>query len=215
MRGSLKGCTTTVKHPGTGHPGTRHRHPGTKSTPAPNDVHIPILRHGVPYTSLDKIRVPHHRTSETFAEMSQVNGGIIRRELSDERQEDARQALARIPHDRLLEICSTAADHFLNETLAVGDTPQTPADYVEQLSATTGMPKVMVRRNMAKIAGVMKEMRTVLRGLTRGLDSPSLTRVSASTPATRSVSIRGRNRWASSCRATLRASTRYGSRRLR
>jgi len=133
-------------------------------------LHIPILRHGVPYTSLDKIRVPHHRTRETFAEMSQVNGGIIRRELSDERQEDARQALARIPHDRLLEICSTAADHFLNDTLSVGDTPQTPADYVDQLSATTGMPKVMVRRNMAKIAGVMKEMRTVLRGLTRGLD---------------------------------------------
>jgi len=32
------------------------------------------------------------------------------------------------------------------------------------------MPHVMVRRNMTKIAGVMKEMRTVLRGLTRGLD---------------------------------------------
>ena len=133
-------------------------------------LHIPILRHGVPYTSLDKIRVPHHRTRETFAEMSQVNGGIIRRELSDDRQEDARQALARIPHDRLLEICSTAADHFLNETLPVGDVPQAPDDYVDQLSATTGMPKIMVRRNMAKIAGVMKEMRTVLRGLTRGLD---------------------------------------------
>ena len=133
-------------------------------------IHIPILRHGVPYTSLDKIRVPHHRTRETFAEMSQVNGGIIRRELSDEGQEAARAALARIPHERLLEICSEAADHFLNDTLPLGETQQSPADYVDQLSATTGMPKVMVRRNMTKIAGVMKEMRTVLRGLTRGLD---------------------------------------------
>ena len=49
-------------------------------------------------------------------------------------------------------------------------TRQSPDDYVHQLSATTGMPHVMVRRNMTKIAGVMKEMRTVLRGLTRGLD---------------------------------------------
>ena len=133
-------------------------------------IHIPILRHGVPYTSLDKIRVPHHRTRETFAEMSQVNGGIIRRELSDERQAGARTALARIPSDRLLEMSSAAADHFLNDTLPLGDIEQSPDDYVEQLSATTGMPYVMVRRNMTRIAGVMKEMRTVLRGLTRGLD---------------------------------------------
>jgi len=133
-------------------------------------IHIPILRHGVPYTSLDKIRVPHHRTRETFAEMSQVNGGIIRRELSDERQAGARTALARISSDRLLEMSSAAADHFLNDTLPLGDIEQSPDDYVEQLSATTGMPYVMVRRNMTRIAGVMKEMRTVLRGLTRGLD---------------------------------------------
>ena len=43
-------------------------------------IHIPILRHGVPYKSLDVIRIPHHRTKETFAEMSQANGGIIRRD---------------------------------------------------------------------------------------------------------------------------------------
>ena len=49
-------------------------------------IHIPILRHGTPYTSLDVIRIPHHRTRETFAEMSQVNPGIIRRELRDEVQ---------------------------------------------------------------------------------------------------------------------------------
>lgn len=133
-------------------------------------IHIPILRHGVPYRSLDVIGIPHHRTRETFAEMSQVNPGIIRRELRDETQAEARAALARIPFDRLLEICALAADHFLNDTLPLGDAGQSPDDYVRQLSATTGMPHVMVRRNMAKIAGVMQEMRTVLRGLTRALD---------------------------------------------
>ena len=133
-------------------------------------IHIPILRHGVPYTSLDVIRIPHHRTRETFAEMSQVNAGIIRRDLRDEEQLSARQALAKIPFETLLDICKRGADHFLNDTLPLGGVPQTPNDYVEQLSATTGMPHALVRRNMTKIAGVMTEMRTVLRGLTRGLD---------------------------------------------
>src|SRR5688572_12261957 len=133
-------------------------------------IHIPILRHGVPYTSLDVIRIPHHRTRETFAEMSQANAGIIRRDLRDEEQLRARQALAKIPFEKLLEICKRAADHFLNATLPLDGMPQTPDDYVEQLSATTGMPHALVRKNMTKIAGVMTEMQTVLRGLTRGLD---------------------------------------------
>jgi acyl-CoA reductase-like NAD-dependent aldehyde dehydrogenase len=133
-------------------------------------IHIPILRHGVPYKSLDVIRVPHYRTRQTFVEMSQVNPGIIRRELRDETQADARAQLARIPFNDLLDMCARAADYFLSAALPLGDEGQSPSDYVQQLSATTGMPHVMVRRNMTKIAGVMKEMRTMLRGLTRGLD---------------------------------------------
>ena len=133
-------------------------------------IHIPILRHGVPYKSLDVIRIPHHRTRETFAEMSQVNPGIIRRDLRESEQATAREALAKIPFERLLDICGRAADHFLNDTLPLGDASQTPDEYVQQLSATTGMPHALVRRNMTKIAGVLTEMRTVLRGLTRGLD---------------------------------------------
>src|SRR5688500_4835631 len=100
-------------------------------------IHIPILRHGVPYKSLDVIRVPHHRTRETFAEMSQANGGIIRRDLRDETQAEARAALARFPYERLLEITARAADHFLSDTLPLGDAEQSPDDYVQQLSATT------------------------------------------------------------------------------
>ena len=41
-----------------------------------------------------------------------------------------------------------AAEHFLNDTLPLGDAQQSPDDYVLQLSATTGMPHVLVRRNM-------------------------------------------------------------------
>ena len=133
-------------------------------------LHIPILRHGVPYKSLDVVSVPHHRTRETFVEMSLANGGLIRRDLRDDTQAQARRKLSAVPFARLLEICAQAAQHFLHDTLPLGDTDQSPDDYVLQLSATTGMPHVLVRRNMQKIAGVLTEMRTVLRGLTRGLD---------------------------------------------
>src|SRR6187549_371186 len=133
-------------------------------------LHLPILRHGEPYKSLDLVRAPHHRTGEPFVEISQANPGLIRRDLRPERQALARQALARVPFERCIELSADAAERFLNERLPIGDAVQSPDDYVFQLSATTGMPHAMVRRNMQRVAGVMREMRTVLRGLTRGLD---------------------------------------------
>jgi hypothetical protein len=133
-------------------------------------IHLPILRRGVPYKSLDVVRVPHHRTREPFVEISQANAGLIRRDLRDEAQVEARRALAKIPFDQLIAMCAAAAGHFLRDRLPLADGEQSPDDYVLQLSATTGMPHVLVRRNMSKIAGVLTEMRSVLRGLTRGLD---------------------------------------------
>ena len=131
-------------------------------------LHIPILRRGEPYRSLDLARTPHMQTREPFVEISQANVGLIRRDLLQ--QASAREALARFSTAELIAICAKAADSFANDTLPLGDTPQTPQDYVEQLSATTGLPHVLVRRNMSKIRGVLAEMESVLRGLTRNLD---------------------------------------------
>ncbi|HZS04436.1 MAG TPA: aldehyde dehydrogenase family protein [Blastocatellia bacterium] len=131
-------------------------------------LHIPILRKGTPYKSLDIARVPHYRTRETFVEVSQANSGLIRRDLLD--QEAARAALAAFTTEELLAMCKRAAESFMNDSLPLGDTTQSPDDYVRQLSATTGMPHVLVRKNMQKIYGVMAEMGSVIAGLTRGLD---------------------------------------------
>jgi acyl-CoA reductase-like NAD-dependent aldehyde dehydrogenase len=139
-------------------------------------IHIPILRQGVPYTSLDVVRVPHHRTREPFAEISQANPGLIRRDLRPERQAAARERLARLSFEALIATCARAADIFLNDTLPIGDAQQGPDDYIRQLTATTGMPHVLGRRNMQRVAGVMREVRTVLTGLTRGLDLSVLDR---------------------------------------
>ena len=131
-------------------------------------IHIPILRQGNPYTSLDVARVPHHRTRERFVEVSQANAGLIRRDLSH--QEIARASLNRFSTRDLVEICVRGADHFTNDTLPLGDASQTPEDYVAQVSATTGMPYVLARRNMMKIKSMFANMESVLNGLTRNID---------------------------------------------
>ena len=130
-------------------------------------LHIPILRKGRPYSSLDRSRAVHYRTREPFVEISQANAGLIRRDLLD--QETSRSALARVPVRELIGMCRSAAEHFLYDPLPLGETTQTPTDYVHQLSATTGMPHVLGRRNMHKIHAMLSGMETVLAGLTRGV----------------------------------------------
>ena len=132
--------------------------------------HLPALRRGKPYASLDQVTVNDCRTGEPLAQLSQVNAGIIRKDLS--RIGDARSALNQLSCDRLLDICHKAAGLFLNETLPLGDQghTQTPLQYVETLSAKSGLPFIMVRRNMDKIASALLQMRTILNSLTRGLD---------------------------------------------
>jgi len=137
-------------------------------------LHIPILRHGEPYRSVDLARVPDFRTREPLVEISQANAGLIRRDLLD--QETGRKALAALSTEELIAMCRQAADYFMTATLPVGDESQSADEYVSQLSATTGMPHVLVRKNMTKISGVMAEMGSVLAGLTRGLDTQILDR---------------------------------------
>src|SRR6185295_1058025 len=117
---------------------------------------------------LDVVRLPHHRTREPFVEISQANSGLIRRDLLD--QQSNRDALAALSTKELLEICVKAADHFINDRLPIGDDAQSPEDYVEQISATTGLPYALVRKNMKKIHSMLAQMQSVLSGLTRGLD---------------------------------------------
>src|SRR6516164_5908035 len=132
--------------------------------------HLPVLRRGQPYSSLDQVDVKDCRTGETLALISHVNAGIIRKDLA--RIQESRNALKQVSCERLIQICAKAAELFLHETLPLGDHghAQSPEQYVETLSATSGLPFVMVRRNSQKIAQALTNMRTVLNGLTRGLD---------------------------------------------
>ncbi|HJU44398.1 MAG TPA: aldehyde dehydrogenase family protein [Vicinamibacterales bacterium] len=134
-------------------------------------LHLPILRWGASYRSVNQVVTPHFRTREPFVSMSQANLGLIRRDLL--KQGEAREALLRIPVADLVAMARRAAGHFMNDPLPLDSdsgTLQTPQQYVEQVSATTGMPFSNVRRNMAKVHGVLSKVDEVLAGLTRGLD---------------------------------------------
>src|SRR5215203_4149449 len=134
-------------------------------------LHLPILRWGVPYRSVNQVVTPHFRTREPFVSMSQANLGLIRRDLL--KQAEARALLEQIPVADLVAMAARAADHFLKDTLPLDPetgTTQTPQQYIEQVSATTGMPFSNVRRNMLKVHGVLSKVEEVLAGLTRGID---------------------------------------------
>ena len=131
-------------------------------------ITIPILRQGTPYTSLDIARVAHHQTREIFVEVSQANAGLIRRDLS--KQAIAHSLLNEFSTRDLVNICARAGEYFTNDALPLGDTTQSPDDYVQQVSATTGLPHVLARRNMLKIKSMFTNMESVLNGLTRNLD---------------------------------------------
>ncbi len=76
-------------------------------------LHLPILRQGRPYRSVQAIRVPHFRTKETFVELSEANAGLIRRDLLETGQEAMRRALEPLTALELLDLCGRAAELFL------------------------------------------------------------------------------------------------------
>src|SRR5215475_5712584 len=101
--------------------------------------HLPALRRGKPYSSFDKMDVKDCRTGETLARISQVNAGIIRKDLANIRE--ARKALKQSSCERLIQICEKAAELFLHETLPLGEHghSQSPEQYAETLSSTSGL----------------------------------------------------------------------------
>jgi acyl-CoA reductase-like NAD-dependent aldehyde dehydrogenase len=134
-------------------------------------LHVPILRAGTPYRSLRAIDIDRVGVGGTVARVSQANPGLIARDLAA--LPAHRRALERLPVRELLAICRRAAELFAGARLPVDPVDGVrhgPDEYVETLSATTGMPAALARMNMEKIRYVLAEMETVLGGLTRGLD---------------------------------------------
>ena len=80
-----------------------------------NLPHLPVLRRGKPYESLDKVNIVDHRTGAVMTTISQVNAGIIRKDL--QRIGESRLALKRYSVAQLIDICAKTGELFLNGTL--------------------------------------------------------------------------------------------------
>jgi acyl-CoA reductase-like NAD-dependent aldehyde dehydrogenase len=132
----------------------------------PEKIHIPILRLGQAYRSLDTQK--HSVAGETI-EVSVANSGLIRRDLQNLPR--AAAALRAIPGETLAGYMEKAAELYLHGNLPWGDGDrlQSPADYAAALSQLTGLPHSLGRSNMGKVHAAMSNVRAVLAGLTRGL----------------------------------------------
>ncbi|NQW47491.1 MAG: aldehyde dehydrogenase, partial [Planctomycetes bacterium] len=130
-------------------------------------MHLPAYRFGKPYESLQRDTLVHFLTGEKVAEVSQVGAAIIGRDLP--KAGLARAALLAIDPEEIVERLQTAGNLYAHGTLTVGDTPQSPEDFVRQQSATTGLPESLCRANMQKNMFVLSNMDRMLDALSRGL----------------------------------------------
>jgi acyl-CoA reductase-like NAD-dependent aldehyde dehydrogenase len=137
-------------------------------------IHIPVLRWGEPYKSMEVDKVVHFGTGEVLAEVSRANAGLVERDMRFARR--AREVLRDIPIAQLMQMMKKAADLYTEAELPLGDGTQTPDQFVRMQSATTGLPEHMCRFNMKKNHFVLNQMDKILDALTRGLDLDILSR---------------------------------------
>src|ERR1051326_3349860 len=137
-------------------------------------LHIPVIRWGEPYTSMEIDNVVHFASGESLKEVSRANGGLVERDMRQARR--AREVLRDIPIKQLLQMVKKAGELYVKADLPLGDGTQSPDQFVRMQSATTGLPEHMCRFNMEKNLFVLSEMERILDSLTRGLDLNVLTR---------------------------------------
>ena len=130
-------------------------------------LHLPILRWGAPYESLEKDEIVHFSSGEPIATVSRANGGLIQRDARQAAR--AREVLRAISIDELMAMAGRAGELYANATLPMGDGTQSPDEFVRAQSASTGLPERMCRANMKKNLFVLSEMPRILESLTRGL----------------------------------------------
>ncbi|MCE9630573.1 MAG: aldehyde dehydrogenase family protein [Planctomycetia bacterium] len=135
-------------------------------------MHLPAWRFGKPYESLERDTLVHFLTGEPVAEVSQIGGALVGRDLQKAAQ--ARAALLAIDPETIVERLQTAGNLYANGTVTLGDTKQSPEDFVKQQSATTGLPESLCRANMQKNMFVLSNMDRILDALSRGLDTKIL-----------------------------------------
>ena len=136
-------------------------------------LHLPVLRWGQPYTSIDVDELAHFSTGQPVARVSRANAGLVQRDAR--KAPRARDVLRAFAIDDLIDRVGRAGDLYMHATLPMGDSTQSPEEFVRAQSATSGLTEQMARANMRKNAFVLAGMRDILTALTRGLSFDVLT----------------------------------------
>ena len=124
--------------------------------------HLPVLRRGRVYESLDKFNVADHRTGEVRAAISTVNAGIIRSDL--QRIGESRAALKKFSIGQLIELRSREKPYlpsvawFYPESRTAAERNKPPIPFI---------PDVSLRRYRYTIEGWIGRFAT-WRGLCTG-----------------------------------------------
>lgn len=129
-------------------------------------IDVPLLRAGQPYYSQETVVLTDYATRQPVASVSQANAGLVSRDLL----QDAWSAWQPLATAEILKMLHQAAEHFVHATLPVGEDVQSPDEFVNLQSATTGLPHALCRQNMRKIEAALVNMASILDGLTGGLD---------------------------------------------
>lgn len=175
-------------------------------------MHLQALRFGKSYESLERETLVHFLTGETVAEVSQVGGAMVGRDLAKSAKA-ARAALMAMDPEDVVERLQTAGNLYALGTVEVGGQQQSPDDFVQQQSATTGLPESLCRANMKKNLFVLSNMDRMLDALSRGLSPEILWQGYGKEHRDVIVSYQcSLPCSASCCRPTRRASTRSGCR---
>ncbi|MCB1062265.1 MAG: aldehyde dehydrogenase [Verrucomicrobiae bacterium] len=132
--------------------------------------HIPILRQGRVYKSLDVQTVNKLGTDDAAAEISFACADMIKYDL--QKMGEARAKLRAMNTSDLVAITKKAGEIFLHDDLPIGvdGEMQSPEDYVLSLAATSGLPHSLIRMNMTRLGGIFGQIEDIFRGLTRGMD---------------------------------------------
>jgi hypothetical protein len=141
-------------------------------------LHIPILRHGRPYESLEKEELCSFN-GQGLAEVSVANPGLI--EWDSGLTQMSAEALRAHSTRDIINMCTQAAKLFVGEDLALDfdGAMQSPDDYLRSVSATTGLPQAFCRTHMQRLHDALLNLEQSLYGLTRGLTPEDLDRGTA------------------------------------
>jgi hypothetical protein len=136
-------------------------------------LHIPVLRHGRVYESLDSEVLKSHE-GDALANVSLANPGLI--EWDSGLVSTSAEILRGLKTRDVLSIFDDAAKRFLQSDLPFvpGGPKQSPEDYISMVSTTTGLPEVFCRRHMQRLHEAMKHLEESLHGLSRGLGPEDL-----------------------------------------